>query len=147
MTPLPTGLHKRGDWYVVKYRQDGKWVEKRAGTDLDKALRIHARLRPGLLDSRKLPDGIFKRGSSYHVRYKEGGRWKTRSAGPELGAALDLQAEILDGRPPSDAVKLADLVERYLKRLEEIVGELMETLKYTEAMTGPAPARPLEPGA
>jgi integrase/recombinase XerD len=118
VTALPTGLHKRGDWYVVKYRQDGKWVEKRAGTDLDKALRIHARLRPALLDSSKLPDGIFKRGSSYYVRYREGERWKTRSVGPELGAALDLQAEILDGRPPSDAVRLADLVERYLKRLE-----------------------------
>ncbi|MEE8558034.1 MAG: tyrosine-type recombinase/integrase, partial [Myxococcota bacterium] len=118
MTALPTGLHKRGDWYVVKYRQGGKWVEKRAGTDLEKALRIHARLRPALLDDRKLPKGIYKRGSSYYVRYREGGQWKHRSAGPELGAALDLQAEILDGRPPSDAVKLADLVERYLKRLE-----------------------------
>ena len=99
-------------------RQDGKWVEKRAGTDLDKALRIHARLRPALLDAAKLPKGIYKRGSSYYARYREGGQWKHRSAGAELGAALDLQAEILDGRPPSDAVKLADLVERYLKRLE-----------------------------
>ncbi|MCH6562071.1 MAG: tyrosine-type recombinase/integrase [Myxococcales bacterium] len=99
-------------------RQDGKWVEKRAGTDLDKALRIHARLGPALLDAAKLPKGIYKRGSLYYARYREGGQWKHRSAGPELGAALDLQAEILDGRPPSDAVKLADLVERYLKRLE-----------------------------
>ncbi len=75
MTALPTGLHKRGDWYVVKYRQDGKWAEKRAGTDLAKALRTHARLRPALLADAKLPKGIYKRGSSYYVRYSEGGQW------------------------------------------------------------------------
>ncbi len=56
--------------FELPVRQDGKWVEKRAGTDLEKALRNHARLRPALLDNRKLPKGIYKRGSSYYVRLR-----------------------------------------------------------------------------
>ncbi len=108
----------RGDWYIVRYSQDGKWIEKRVGTDLEKALRVHARLRPKLLDDAKLPMGIFKRGDSYYVRWKSGRRWKSKSAGPDLGAALELQTRISDGEPDPDAVKLVDLVDRYLKRLE-----------------------------
>ncbi len=118
MPGLPTGLHKRGDWYIVRYRQDGKTIEKRAGTDLEKALRVHARLRPKLLPEAKVPEGIFKRGDSYYVRWKRGGQWKSKSAGPDLGAALELQGRISDGEPDPDAVKLAALVDRYLKRLE-----------------------------
>ena len=118
MPGLPTGLRKRGDWYIVKYSQDGKWTEKRVGTDLEKALRVHARLRPRPLDDAKLPKGIFKRGDCYYVRWKQGGRWRSKSAGPDLGAALELQGRISKGEPDPDAVVLADLVDRYLKRLE-----------------------------
>ncbi len=118
MPALPIGLRKRGDWYIVKYRQDGKWIEKRAGTDLEKALRIHAKLRPALLDEAKLPRGIFKRGNAYYVQWKHNGKWRSKSAGPDLGAVLELQARILDGDLALDAIKLADLVERYLKRLD-----------------------------
>jgi integrase len=65
-----------------------------------------------------LPRGIYKRGSSYYVRYRHEGKWKHKSAGPDLGAALELQAELsgLDATP--GAVRLHELVERYLKRLE-----------------------------
>lgn len=37
---------------------------------------------------------------------------------PDLGAALELRAELLNSAPDPDVVRLADLVERYLKRLE-----------------------------
>ena len=40
------------------------------------------------------------------------------SAGSDLGAVLELQAALTNGERASDGVKLADLVERYLKRLE-----------------------------
>lgn len=118
MPGLPTGLRMRGDWYIVRYSHDGNWIEKRVGTDLEKALRVHARLRPKLLDDAVLPTGIFKRGECYYVRWKRGGLWKSKSAGPDLGAALELQTRISDGEPDPDAVKLVDLVDRYLKRLE-----------------------------
>ena len=119
MAALPTGLHKRGNWYVVRCRRQGKWTEVRAGTNLDEALRLHKRLRPELLSSGKLPRGIFRRGRSYYISYKDAeGRWRQKSAGPDLGAALELQASLLDGEPAPDAVRLGDLVELNLKRLE-----------------------------
>ncbi len=104
--------------FELPVRQDGKWVEKRAGTDLEKALPIHARLRPALIDIGRPPKGIYRRADSYYVRYPENGKWKHRSAGRDLGAALELRATLLDDMPASGAAKLADLVERYLKRLE-----------------------------
>ena len=118
MAGLPKGLHKRGDWYIVRYCQDGKWCERRAGTDLDKARRLHARLCPAPLENERLPKGIYRRGAAYYVRYRQGDRWRHKSAGPEIGAAMELQAGLLGGAPAPDAVRFADLVERYLKRLQ-----------------------------
>lgn len=118
MAGLPKGLHKRGNWYVVRYRQDGKWCERRAGTDLDKARRLHAQLCPTPAESERLPKGIYKRGTSYYVRYREGDKWRHKSAGPDLASAIELQSRLVAGDPAPDAVRLADLVERYLKRLE-----------------------------
>ena len=53
---LPKGLHKRGDWYIVRYRHDGKWIEKRAGTDLQKALAVLERHRPKMVSDATLPN-------------------------------------------------------------------------------------------
>ncbi len=55
--------------FELPVRQDGKRVEKRAATDLARALRIRARLRAALIDNGRLPKGIYKRGDSYYVRY------------------------------------------------------------------------------
>ena len=120
MTALPGGLQKRGDIYVVRYRHNGTWSERRVGTDLDRALEVHAKLRPAPTRdlSAGLPKGIFKRGDSYYVRWKSNGRWRSKGAGRELGAAIDLQARLQDGEPDPDAVKLSDLVDRYIRRLE-----------------------------
>ncbi len=65
-----------------------------------------------------LPRGIYKRGKSYYVRWKQGGTWKHKSAGPNLGAALELQGQVRGSEDSPDAVRLPELVERYLKRLE-----------------------------
>ena len=64
-----------------------------------------------------LPKGIYKRRNSYYVRWKQAGMWKHMSAGPDLGRALELQAQLRGSEDPPDAVRLAELVERYLKRL------------------------------
>jgi integrase len=65
-----------------------------------------------------LPKYIYKRGPSYYVRFVHEGKWRHRCAGPDLAAALEIRAELLNGVPDPDAVKLEDLIERYLKRLE-----------------------------
>ena len=48
MSTLPTGVYQRGRSYYVRYRHEGKWKHKSAGSDLSAALELHEKLRSGI---------------------------------------------------------------------------------------------------
>jgi site-specific recombinase XerD len=45
MSSLPKGIYQRGGSYYVRYRHEGKWRHKSAGSDLGAALALQAELR------------------------------------------------------------------------------------------------------
>ena len=115
MSTLPTGVYQRGRSYYIRFRHEGKWKHKSAGSDLAAALELHEKLRSGIEHAPGIArfDQVVERYRKHlEVYAKPGTLQSTRRVSRHLLRAF--------GQRPIAALTLVDL-ERFIEHRQKSV--------------------------